>query len=72
MILTESRTGGSSCWMKENPRQGSGPTAYDVTMAGGTVREREKQEAQPLVKENKCMAVIGRASKPADCRNTTH
>ena len=46
MILTESMTGGLSCWMKENPRQGSGSTAYEVTMAGWTVREREKKSKQ--------------------------
>ena len=40
VILTERRTGGLSCWMKENPRHWSGSTAYEDTTAGGTVRKR--------------------------------
>ena len=34
--LTVRMTGGSSCWMKENPRHGSGATANDVVIVGAT------------------------------------
>ena len=39
--LTVRMTGGSSCWMKENPRHGSGATANVVVIEGATVCERD-------------------------------
>ena len=39
VTLTDKTIGGSSCWMKENPRHGSASVAYELTIARGTVRE---------------------------------